>query len=333
MDQWSVASHLSRPPAHCALFAMYVLGFDVGSSQTQCLLADGDGHVVGRALGAGANIQVIGELQTEKVLYSMMQSVTGTSPIALAAICVGMAGVDREEDAAVVRSIVRRIGPSARVLVVNDALVALQAGVGDAPGVVIVSGTGSIAYGRNAAGRAARAGGWGYVLGDEGSGYWLGRMALRAVVRAADGRGGATALTRHILTHFNVTHPRQLVREIYSRELAPSQIAVLAQCVQAASEEGDTVACEILRVAARELVAAAGSVTAQLSMSGEAFTFVLAGGIFHAVPWLGDELSRRLTEVAPRSRAEVLREEPALGAVRLALAEAHGGARLPTYEE
>lgn len=312
---------------------MYVLGFDVGSSQTQCLLADGDGRVVGRARGAGANIQVIGELETEKVLYSMMQSVTGGSPIALAAICVGMAGVDREEDAAVVRSIVRRIGRSARVLVVNDALVALQAGVGDDPGIVIVSGTGSIAYGRNAAGRAARAGGWGYVLGDEGSGYWLGRMALRAVVRAADGRGGATALTGHILTHFNVTHPRQLVREIYSQGLAPSQIAVLAQCVQAAADEGDTVAREILQVAARELVAAAGSVTAQLSMSAEAFTFVLAGGIFHAVPWLRDELSRRLTDVAPRSRAKVLREEPALGAVQLALAEAHGGARLPTYEE
>lgn len=312
---------------------MHVLGFDVGSSKTQCLLADGDGRIVARARGRGANIHVIGELETEKVLYSVMQSVTSASPITLAAICVGMAGVDREEDAAVVRGIVQRIGRSARVLVVNDALVALQAGVDDAPGIVIVSGTGSIAYGRNAAGRAARAGGWGYVLGDEGSGYWLGRTALRSVVRAADGRGFATALTKHVLTHFSVTHPRQLVHEIYSRELAPSQIAVLAQSVQAAFDEGDTIAREILQAAARELVAAAGSVTAQLSMAAEAFTFVLAGGMFHAVPWLRDELPKRLPEVAPRSRAEALQEEPALGAVRLALAEAHGGARLPSYEE
>ena len=82
-----------------------------------------------------------------------------------------------------------RIGYKARILVVNDALIALQAGVGDAPGIVIVSGTGSIAYGRNDHGEASRAGGWGYVLGDEGSGYWIGRLALRAVVRHADGRG------------------------------------------------------------------------------------------------------------------------------------------------
>ena len=312
---------------------MHVLGFDVGTSKTQCLLADGEGHIIGRARGSGANLQVIGELETEKVLYSVMQSVAGVSPVALAAICVGMAGVDREEDASVVRSIVQRIGRSARVLVVNDALVALQAGVGDAPGIVIVSGTGSIAYGRNAAGRAARAGGWGYVLGDEGSGYWLGRMALRSVVRAADGRGCATALTRYVLTHFSLTHPRQLVHEIYSRELAPSQIAVLAEYVQAAFDEGDTTAREILQAAARELVAAAGLVTAQLSMTDEAFTFVLAGGMFHAVPWLTDELPKRLPAVAHRSRAEALQDEPALGAVRLALAEARGGARLPTYEE
>ena len=312
---------------------MHVLGFDVGSSKTQCLLADADGRVIGRARGPGANLHVIGELETEKVLYSVMQSVTSASPMALAAVCVGMAGVDREDDASVVRSIVQRIGRSARVLVVNDALVALEAGVGEAPGIVIVSGTGSIAYGRNAAGRAARAGGWGYVLGDEGSGYWIGRMALRSVVRAADGHGRATALSTHVLTHFNVTHPRQLVREIYTRELAPSQIALLAKYVQTAMDEGDTVARDILHAAARELVAAAGSVTGQLSMADEPFTFVLAGGMFQAVPWLSGELSKRLPDVAPRSRAEALQDEPALGAVRLALAEARGGVRLPTYEE
>ena len=312
---------------------MHVVGFDVGGTKTQCLLADGDGRIVGGARGPGANIQVIGELETEKVLYSIMHAVTGATPMPLAAICIGMAGVDREEDAAVVRSIGQRIGRSARVLVVNDALVALQAGVDDAPGIVIVSGTGSIAYGRNAAGRAARAGGWGYVLGDEGSGYWLGRLALRAVVRAADGRGRATVLTALVLDHFGVTHPRQLVHEIYTRELAPSQIAMLARHVQTGFERGDMVAHDILQAAARELSGAAGSVTSQLSMSEDAFTFVLAGGIFHAVPWLTDALPERLRSIAPRSRAEPLHDEPALGAVRLALAEARGGARVPVYEE
>ena len=98
----------------------------------------------------------------------------------------------------------KRIGYKARVLVVNDALVALEAGAPGEPGVVIISGTGSIAYGRNAAGEAARSGGWGYVLGDEGSGYWIGRAALRAVLREADERGPKTALTPLLLEHFGV---------------------------------------------------------------------------------------------------------------------------------
>jgi N-acetylglucosamine kinase-like BadF-type ATPase len=108
---------------------------------------------------------------------------------------------------------------------------------------------------------------------------------------------------------------------------------MLAKYVQAAFDEGDTVARGILQGAAGELVAAAGAVTSQLSMTEEAFTFVLAGGMFHAVPWLKGELRARLPAVAPRSRIEPLQEEPALGAVRLALAEARGGARLPVYAE
>src|SRR5690606_18783722 len=109
----------------------------------------------------------------------------GDRNIVPAAICLGIAGVDRPDDAAVVQGIMKRIGYKARVLVVNDALVALEAGAPGQPGIVIISGTGSICYGRNADGMAARSGGWGYVLGDEGSGYWIGRAALRAVLREA----------------------------------------------------------------------------------------------------------------------------------------------------
>jgi N-acetylglucosamine kinase-like BadF-type ATPase len=312
---------------------MYVLGFDVGSSKTQCFLADGDGRVTARSEGPGANIRVFGELETEQVLRSVMESVIGAEPIPLDTICVGIAGADREEDTTVVRRIVSRIGRTDRVLVVNDALIALEAGVGDAPGIVIIAGTGSIAYGRNMQYRAARAGGWGYVLGDEGSGYWMGRLALRSVVRASDGRGDRTALSRHVLKHFGVSRARELVREIYTRDLGPSQISALAKYVQTAVDEGDLVARNIVQAGARELVAAAGSVASQLSMSEESFTFVLAGGIFRAVPWLADELRTRLPVVAPGSRTELLEDEPAVGAIRLALAEARGGARLPTYAD
>jgi N-acetylglucosamine kinase-like BadF-type ATPase len=311
---------------------MHVLGIDAGGTKTVCLLADAQGQVMARAQKAGANLQAQGELEVEKTLHEVMEEAIGDSTIVPQAICLGIAGVDREEDAEVIHAIMRRIGYRARVVVANDALIALTASVGDGPGVAVISGTGSIAYGRNARNEAARAGGWGYVLGDEGSGYWLGRHALRAVVRAADGRGGSTALTRHVLAHFGIDNPQDLVREVYARSLRPSAIAKLAAAVQRAHQEGDDMATGILDQAAGELVASAASVVARLDMARDVFPFVLAGGIFQAVPVLASSLTARLPEVAPRSTVQVLTQEAAYGAVLIALAEAQGGASLPRYK-
>ncbi len=310
---------------------MHVLGIDAGGTKTVCYLADGDGRVLGEARGGGANLQTEGELAVEKVLHAVMDRALGGEEREVAAICLGMAGVGREADDQVVRSIMRRIGARSRVVVVNDALVALVAGVGQAPGVVIISGTGSIAYGRNALNQAARAGGWGHILGDEGSGYWIGRRALRAVARAADGRGPATALTPRLLNHFAVARPSDLVGEVYDRQVRHHSLAQLARLVQQARDEGDEVATQILEQAAHELVSAARSVVDRLAMREDVVQFVLAGGVFAGVNWLGEELRRRLPGIAPRGVVSRLEVEPALGAVRLALAEARGGARIPAY--
>jgi len=226
----------------------------------------------------------------------------------------------------------KRIGYKARVLVVNDALVALEAGAPGQPGVVVISGTGSISYGRNARGEAARSGGWGYVLGDEGSGYWIGRAALRAVLRQSDHRGPDTILSPLLLEHFGIQRAQELIHEVYHTNLRPSAIGSLAQCVQAAFSKGDAVAIGILRGAADELEASALSVARRLDMVGELFTFILAGGIFRAVPWLEQELERRLPVTSPHSRVRLLDREPAVGAVALALQEARGGAVIPAYK-
>ncbi len=309
----------------------YVLGIDAGGTKTVCLLADARGGVIAEARGPGANLQAAGELEVEKVFHRVMEAAIGGRPVVPAAICLGIAGVDRPGDAAVVRGILRRIGFNARTLIVNDALVALVAGVHDEPGIVIIAGTGSIAYGRNAEGRAARAGGWGYVLGDEGSGYWMGRLALRAVVRQADRRGRPTTLTGHVLAHFGIQKPQDLIHVIYHGSPRPQAIAGLATCVQRAFDEGDEIAAEILRAGATELVGSAQSVMTRLQLDREPFTFVLAGGIFQAVPWLASELGRRLPAIASHGRVSPLAVEPAVGAVRLALAEVAGGARVPAY--
>jgi glucosamine kinase len=310
---------------------VYVIGIDAGGTKTEALLADGEGRILARARRGGANLAAHGELAVEKTLHDLIEETLGERDIRVSAICLGIAGSDREEDATVIRGIMRRIGARARIVVTNDALIALVAGAGMQPGVVIIAGTGSIAYGVNARNEAARAGGWGYILADEGSGYWLGRQALRAVVRAADGRGPATALTPLVLEFFGVSRPQALVREVYRHYLKPSDIARCARAVEQARAAGDPVASDIAARAADELLVAAASVIRQLSLENETFPVVLAGGAFLAVPWLQATLATRLPEVAPGCHVSLLEEDPALGAVQLALAEARGGAALPVY--
>ncbi len=138
-----------------------------GGTRTVWLLADEREAVLATSLGPGVILQSSAELEVEKMLHRVMEEALGDRGRP-AVVCFGIAGVDRDDDARVVGAIMRRISPGSRVLVVNDALIGYVAGVDDAPGIVVVAGTGSIAYGRNSHGVAARAGCWDHVIGDEG---------------------------------------------------------------------------------------------------------------------------------------------------------------------
>jgi glucosamine kinase len=311
---------------------MHVLGIDAGGTKTVCLLADERGLILAEGRGPGANLHAAGELAVEKVLPQVTEAALDGRTAPPDAICLGIAGVDRDDEANTITAIMRRIGHRSRILVVNDALIALVAGARDAPGIVIISGTGSIVYGRNTRGEAARAGGWGHLIGDEGSGYWIGREALAAVMRAGDGRGPATGLRDDVLAFFGIDDVSRLPRIVYDREIPRKSVAALGPIVDRAAIRGDAVAARILEQAGDELVLAARSVATRLEMRGDAFTFFLAGSVFRVVPWLATHLPHRLMEIAPRSNVGVLEEEPAMGAVWLALAEARGGAVVPKYK-
>jgi N-acetylglucosamine kinase-like BadF-type ATPase len=306
-----------------------VLGIDAGGTKTVCQLVDDQTRVLAETRGPGANLQAFGELEVEKVLHQVIDAALARRTARPEAICLGMAGVDRPRDADVIRGILVRIGHRAQPFVVNDALIALEAGAPGAEGVVVVAGTGSIAYGRDARGRAARAGGWGYVLGDEGSGYWIGRQALRAVVRAADGRGRPTSLTARVLAHYHVSRPQDLVWEVYHAGLKPTAIASLAPVVGAAAVEGDSLARQIVDAAAVELAGAAASVAKRLSL--DRCPVVLAGGILRGIEILRSLMIANVNRALPHADVRVLDVEPAVGAARLALALAAGRPAIPTY--
>jgi N-acetylglucosamine kinase-like BadF-type ATPase len=310
---------------------MHVLGIDAGGTKTVCLLADDRGQTLAEGRGPGANLQVMGELGVETVLRQVIEKSLNDRQITPDAICLGIAGVDRLQDAESVTAIMRRIGQKSRTVVVNDALIALVAGAGEQAGIVVVAGTGSIAYGRDAAGNAARAGGWGYLLGDEGGGFWIGRAALSAVVRQFDQRGPSTLLTDFVLEEMKLSTPAEVIHAIYHHGIQRHIIAGIADVVQRATDSGDAVASAILDRAASELAAAASSVATRLGMRGDVFPTVLAGGIFKGIPSLATRLTTLLGEVAPRSEVRRLEVEPAQGAVTLALAAARGQVVIPSY--
>jgi N-acetylglucosamine kinase-like BadF-type ATPase len=293
----------------------YVIGIDAGGTKTVGLLADESGQVLAEVRGSGANLQTHGELEVEKVFDDVMEALAQGR--AIAAVGLGIAGVDRPHDEAVIRGILRRLGHRETVRVVNDAAIALVAGAPDGVGIVVLAGTGSIAYGQDRGGRTARSGGYGFLLADEGSGYWLGHQALRATVRAADGRGPATRMGAIVFEALDVSSVGELVPRVYEKGLPKHRIAALAGVVQRAKDEGDEVAASLIESGARELALAARAVARQLELGDGPFPVVLAGGAFKACPSMVALLERDLD--LPGGRPALLQAEPARGAVRLAL--------------
>jgi N-acetylglucosamine kinase len=293
----------------------YVLGIDAGGTKTVGLLADEQGRVVAEARGSGANLQTQGELEVEKVFDGIIETLGREHTIS--ALCLGIAGVDRPHDEAVIRGILRRLGYREGVRVVNDATIALAAGAPGRVGIVVLAGTGSIAFGADRTGRTARSGGYGFLLADEGSGYWLGHHVLRAAVRSSDGRGPKTLLEPLVFEAFGVGSVPDLIPHVYEKGLPKHRIAALAPLVEKARVQGDALAVELVERAGQELALAARAVHRQIDLGREPFPVVLAGGVFKACPALAETLPRHLD--LPGAQPTLLATEPAAGAIALAL--------------
>jgi len=306
--------HASPVDEGVHLSMSHVVGIDAGGTKTVGLLADRDGRVLAEARAGGANLHVHGELGVEKVFHEIIETLA--APGSIDALCLGMAGVDRAEDEGVVRDVLRRLGLRRAVRIVHDAAVALVAGAPERTGIVVVAGTGSIAYGVDPAGHEVRSGGWGYLLADEGSAFWIGHQTMRRCVQAADGRGPATTLSERLAKRLQRDVPDGLIAWVYDQELPKYRIAELAVLVQEAADAGDPVARALLDEAAQHLAEAARAVARRLDFPGP-FPLVLAGGAFRACPSLHARLESDLD--LPRARLRPLDGEPAQGAVTLAL--------------
>ena len=240
------------------------LGIDGGGSKTLAVIVDAQGNERGRGSAAGANHHAAGLphalAQIELAVHHALAAVGGELP--LAGAWVGLAGIDDPTDQALLLPHLRALSHHLRLT--NDAELLLGALPG-ALGVALIAGTGAIALGCDAQGQRARANGWGHLIGDEGSGYAIGQAALRAVTRAADGRGPATALCAVVLAAWNLADPAALIPHVYAD---PDKVVIarLAPLVLAAWRAGDAVAGRIVRHAAADLAASALAVGRALTL-------------------------------------------------------------------
>jgi len=297
------------------------IGIDGGGTKTAAVLLDGDRREIARAVSGPSNYYSVGRAVAEASLreaINRLLSLAGLTARDVTAIGLGMAGVDRPGDREVVQAMLSRIGPFARILITNDAAAALVGGVGRRHGLVLIAGTGAIVYGVNAQGEARRADGWGFLVGDEGSAHWIGVQGLRAIARAHDGRGPATALTQRLTAHLGLPDVSRLVTLIYADDFGVPQLAGLAPLVSQAARAGDAVAQGILREAGRRLSLTLGAVVRGLNMSDEEFEVVLLGGVLRARDLVWESVVAALSDIAPRARVIEPRHDAAVGAALLA---------------
>ncbi len=310
------------------LAKLAVLGLDGGGTRTVCVVVGEKGRELGRAVTGASNHQSVGVEAARKALAGAVaeaRAKAGDPP--LAAACAGMAGLDRAEDEQILRGILEPLLPGIRTRLVHDTEIALVGGTnGRKEGVVVIAGTGSIAVGYDGAGRKARAGGWGHILGDEGSGYQIAQRGINGATRARDGRGAATNLLESLPKAAGAESLEDLVGRIYLENWTAPQVAALAPVVLDAAAGGDAVARGIVASAGHELSRAAVAVVRGLGLDDEHFEVVLSGGIFAGSTELVDAVREEVTAFAPGADVHLPKNEPVLGAAWLALedARAHG---------
>jgi N-acetylglucosamine kinase-like BadF-type ATPase len=294
--------------------SQYFLGVDGGQSSTTAIIGDESGRVLGVGLGGPSNHAGAAEGRA-KFVNAIRASVGAACMqagleawVRFSSSCLGLSGGPADK-----QLLLGQILASDRTLVTDDATIALSGALAGDPGIVVIAGTGSIAFGRNAQGRTARAGGWGYLFGDEGGAFWIVREAFRAALGWEEGWGSPTALRAILLDATGARNMNDLMHRSYTPEYPRPRLASLALQVNYAAEAGDPVACQILRDAALELAGLAHAVRSQLFAASETLPCAYVGGVFHSRGLRRG--FREALEREPRLVATAPIHHPAVGAL------------------
>lgn len=298
-----------------------VVGVDGGGSKTRALLADERGARIAESTGDASAVRPGDAERSAGVIAGVVRDVledAGKSGSRPRVLCAGVAGVGRESEREALHEALVAQDIADEIVVQSDFLIALDDAFGDGPGVLLIAGTGSSAFGRSPAGSQARCGGWGPVIGDEGGGAWIGRRALSVVAAASDGREPETALTGAILTATESTEAADLIR--WAAGAAPARLATLAPVVISVADTGDLRANAIVSMAVEELALHVRALARQLFVDERTSVPVaLTGGLLNKGSSFRKRLEHRMKTAVPGAQLHSADVDPARGAVRAAL--------------
>lgn len=301
------------------------LGFDGGASKTNVIALDSGRNVVAEATGKPANFQVTGIDQTSSNLLDATESILkklNADFSRIGAVCFALAGAGRKNDAEKVRrSFVSVLGgkkyPIPQIRVESDAVAALEGAFGGGPGMIFIGGTGSILFAKDADGKIYRVGGWGRYIGDEGSGYALGRSCLSAIAKEFDGRGKITAMTQMLREKMKLDNPECLIEEVYQDNFDISSAATI---VTEAAGRNDEVALAIVYKNIDDL---AQHVSAMLGKLSRPLPLVLIGSLLSTDNFFSRSFRRKMEEKFPQIEIREPLFSPAMGAALLAFGSGH----------
>jgi len=302
----------------------YVIGLDGGGTKTSAVVADRHGTVVAESLGGPSNFQTIGVEKAAGVLLSLIEDCcqkAGCRHGDVLSIVAGLTGAGRRSDQERMENGFKSFAEARGVAfksfhVESDARIALEGAFRGKPGVILIAGTGSIAFGKDAKGKVHRVGGWGRIIGDEGSGYAIGREGLNAVARDIDGRGKRTLLTRLLRDELNLGDEERIIAAVYREHF---DIASIAPLVMKAARRGDAICQGIVRNAVHELCGHVPAILRRMRVSAREKTRVALGGTL-ASGILSKPIKRELEARVRRVKVVAPESSPAEGAVFMALA-------------
>lgn len=300
--------------------ASFVVGIDAGGTHSRARVANERGDILGAGEAGPGNPHVGGMDAARREILTAIQRACDDAHIAkqnLTSACLGAAGVSRPDERAEWTTwATQEIAP--RIAICNDGEILIAAGSPENWGAGLIAGTGSSAWGKTRDGRIARAGGWGWLFGDEGSGFELARQALRAASQFADGRAERTSLLDAILAFWNLREPQELIGRVYRSGLKNADIAVLAGVVVRAANEGDAVALRLIAETGDALAMAIGAVAHSLQIEREQIPLALTGGLLLDAPIVRERLLASTRERGLNFAPVTLVTDPVLGAVRIA---------------